>query len=51
MGQLYSWMDRIYVVNKGFKIIFSLSPAHENVIVIYLHQANGFRGMFSMASC
>ena len=32
MGELYSWMDRIYVVNKGFKIIFSFTPDHENVI-------------------
>ena len=30
----FSWMDRIYVVNKGFKIIFSFSPNHENVIDI-----------------
>ena len=34
MGELYSWMDRIYVVNKGFKITFSFSPDHENVIDI-----------------
>ena len=34
MGELYSWMDRIYVVNKSFKIIFSFSPDHENVIDI-----------------
>ena len=34
MGELYSWMDRIYVVNKRFKINFSFSPDHENVIDI-----------------
>ena len=45
MGELYSWMDRIYVVNKGFKIIFLKMSS------IYLHQTNGFRGAFSMASC
>ena len=36
-------MDKIYIVNKGFKINFSFSPDHENVIDIDLHLRNGFR--------
>ena len=27
-------MDRIYIVNKGFKAVFSFSPDHEKVVDI-----------------
>ena len=47
MGELYSWMDRIYVFNKGFKIIFSFSPNHENVIDISPPDKWFQRGVFN----
>ena len=43
MGELYSWMDRIYVVNKGFKIILA-SPS---VQIMKCHQYISTRQMVS----
>ena len=46
MGELYSWMDRIYVVNKDLKIMFSFGPDHKNVIDISPPDKWFHRGVF-----
>ena len=32
VGELDCWMDRIYIANKGFQIVFSFCPNHKYVI-------------------